>query len=98
VSSVETIVIYDITCDRTRQKVAEACLDYGLVRIQYSAFRGRLNYNRRQELELRLRRLMQDTEGNIQFYPICEKDLRLAKELEFPLDAQARQGARGDRW
>ena len=35
-----TILIYDIPDDRLRSKVADACLEYGLDRIQYSAFLG----------------------------------------------------------
>ncbi len=83
-----TLVIYDIESDRARRKVADACLDYGLLRIQYSAFRGDLNHNRRKELELRVSELLTEKEGNVQFYPICEKDMRLAKELDFPLDGK----------
>jgi len=30
-----TLLIYDIPSDRLRGKVANACLDYGLERIQY---------------------------------------------------------------
>ena len=33
-------LIYDIAHDGVRTKVADACLDYGLQRIQYSAFFG----------------------------------------------------------
>ncbi|MCS6926895.1 MAG: CRISPR-associated endonuclease Cas2, partial [Candidatus Binatia bacterium] len=42
-----TIVLYDIRDDRLRMRVSEACLDYGLERIQYSAFRGQLSRNKR---------------------------------------------------
>jgi hypothetical protein len=38
----QSLLIYDIPDDRARQKVADACLDYGLERIQYSAFLGEL--------------------------------------------------------
>ncbi len=78
----ETLVIYDIVDDVLRNRIAEACKDYGLQRIQYSAFRGHLNHNRREELEQRLRRLLGRKEGNIQIYPICDKDLRLKREIE----------------
>ena len=37
-----TLVIYDIEDDRIRLKISETCLDYGLVRIQFSAFLGTL--------------------------------------------------------
>ena len=36
------LLIYDISHDGVRTKVADACLDYGLERIQYSAFLGSL--------------------------------------------------------
>ena len=47
-------LIYDVEDDRLRARVADICLNYGLERIQFSAFFGRLNRNRRQELALRL--------------------------------------------
>ena len=37
------ILMYDISNDRIRTKVAIACEDYGLDRIQYSAFYGQLS-------------------------------------------------------
>ncbi|HEY2249554.1 MAG TPA: CRISPR-associated endonuclease Cas2 [Planctomycetaceae bacterium] len=49
-----TVVLYDIPHDRTRTKVSNKCLDFGLVRFQYSAFHGRLTRNRREELGLLL--------------------------------------------
>ncbi|MCL4423874.1 MAG: CRISPR-associated endonuclease Cas2 [Firmicutes bacterium] len=78
----QTLVIYDIVDDKYRNRVAEACKDYGLGRIQWSAFLGELNTNRRQELAQRLRRTLGRQEGNIQIYPICDKDLRLRTEID----------------
>ena len=49
---VSLVLIYDIENDRLRTRVADVCLDYGLERIQFSAFFGKLNRNRRQELAL----------------------------------------------
>jgi CRISPR-associated protein Cas2 len=43
-------LIYDITDDRVRGKVADFCLDYGLDRIQYSAFVGQISRNHTREL------------------------------------------------
>lgn len=84
-----TLVIYDIDDDTVRKRVAEACLDTGLERVQYSAFRGDLSHNRRQELRIQISELMRDANGNIQFYVICDKDMRLSKELDYPLDREA---------
>ena len=75
------LLIYDIPHDGTRAKVADACLDYGLARIQYSAFLGELNHNRQQEMLLRVRRIIGKRPARIQVLPMCEKDLRLMKEV-----------------
>ncbi len=77
----QTLVVYDIPSDKLRNRVAETCKDYGLERIQWSAFRGDLNHNRRSELAIRLRRTLGRSEGNIQLYPICDKDLGLHVEI-----------------
>jgi len=76
-----TLVIFDIPDDKTRNKIGNACKDYGLIRIQYSAFLGDINYNRRGELYQRLQRTIGKYEGDIQIYPLCEKDLRLKLEI-----------------
>ncbi|MEW6300108.1 MAG: CRISPR-associated endonuclease Cas2 [Thermodesulfobacteriota bacterium] len=77
-----TIVLYDIRDDRLRTRVSEACLDYGLERIQYSAFQGQLSRNKRQELFLRLRALLEDSAGKILVQPVCEKDVKEAEWVE----------------
>jgi|LSQX01.2.fsa_nt_gb CRISPR-associated protein Cas2 len=76
-----TLVIYDITEDKIRNKVAEVCKDYGLTRIQWSAFLGELSNNHREELYLKLIKTLKDNEGNIQIFPICSKDILLKKEI-----------------
>jgi len=78
----QTLVVYDIPSDKTRNRVAECCKDYGLERIQWSAFRGELSTARRQELALRLRRTIGREEGNIQLFPICDKDIALRIEIQ----------------
>lgn len=68
------LLVYDISDDKTRAKVADACLDYGLDRIQYSAFMGRLNSTHRRELMKKMRRLLGRRPGKIQLFPLCGKD------------------------
>ena len=68
------LVVYDISHDRTRTKIADICLDYGLDRIQYSAFLGILVRTCQEELMLKLKRQLGKRPGNIQLYTICEKD------------------------
>lgn len=77
-----TLVIYDISEDKIRNRVAEVCKDYGLVRTQWSAFFGKINTNRREELHLKLIKTLKDNDGNIQLYPICSKDMSLKKEID----------------
>ncbi len=76
------LVLYDIQVDRIRTKVSEACLDYGLERIQYSAFSGKLTRNKREELWLRLKAILEDYSGKILVQPICEKDCKTAQSIE----------------
>lgn len=85
-----TFVIYDIMNDRLRTRISEACLDFGLVRIQYSAFAGTLNRNKREELFLRLRDELGDGVGKILVQAVCEKDAGqtlLYEKAEPPDDA-----------
>lgn len=76
------MVIYDIPSTKIRNKIAEACMDYGLDRIQWSAFLGDINHNRREELEIRLKKVLGRRAGNIQLFPVCEKDLGLRVIIE----------------
>lgn len=50
------LLLYDIVDDRIRARVADACLDYGLQRIQYSAFCGALASVYQRELMALIRR------------------------------------------
>jgi CRISPR-associated protein Cas2 len=79
-----TLVIYDIEDDKIRLRISETCLDYGLTRIQYSAFLGTLNRNKREELFLRLTSVLDNNPGKIFLQPICDKDVKdvLIKENE----------------
>jgi len=73
---VSTVLIYDIEDDRLRTRVSEICLNYGLARIQFSAFFGKLNRNRRQELALRLTSEVGRQAARIRIIPVCEDDLK----------------------
>ncbi|MGI6379223.1 MAG: CRISPR-associated endonuclease Cas2 [Anaerolineae bacterium] len=68
------ILVYDIGDDRVRARVADVCLDYGLDRIQWSAFVGLLSRNEQEELLLRITDLLEDHAGDIRLFPICARD------------------------
>jgi len=70
------LLIYDIPDDRVRTKVADACLDYGLDRLQFSAFFGDISRNYQEELFQKVTDLLGKKPGNIQLIPICETDWR----------------------
>ncbi|MCL5076339.1 MAG: CRISPR-associated endonuclease Cas2 [Chloroflexi bacterium] len=76
-----SLLIYDIPDDALRNKVADICLDYGLERIQYSAFLGEINHNRQEELLQKIKRKVGKKTANVQLFLICEKDLRLRKTV-----------------
>lgn len=84
----KTLVIYDIQEDKYRLKVANKCKDYGLQRIQYSAFFGELSTNRREELAMTLRKLIGANWGRVHFFPMCDKDLRLMKVIDTGYERQ----------
>ncbi len=70
-----TLLLYDISNDRIRNKVAQICLDYGLGRIQYSAFLGDISSNRQEELWLKCRRQLGQSQGNLQLFILTPQDL-----------------------
>ena len=72
---VSLVLIYDIENDRLRTRIADVCLNYGLERIQFSAFFGKLNRNRRQELALKVQNELGDESGRVRIIPVCEQDL-----------------------
>jgi CRISPR-associated protein Cas2 len=98
---VSVVLIYDIENDRLRTRAADICFDYGLARIQFSAFFGKLNRNRRQELALRLQREIGEEPARIRIIPVCEDDLKDAWVLDqYRVDAEelkAREAAAGPR-
>lgn len=68
------LLIYDIVHDGTRAKVADLCLDYGLDRVQYSAFQGKLRRTHQEELMLKIKQKLGKREGDVRLIPICDKD------------------------
>jgi CRISPR-associated protein Cas2 len=77
----KTILVYDIPHDGTRTKIADFCLDYGLDRIQYSAFQGDLNRTHQEELILKIGERLGKREGKVQLFTICEKDWEQRLEI-----------------
>jgi CRISPR-associated protein Cas2 len=70
----QCVVVYDIPDDGKRTKIADVCLDYGMDRIQYSAFLGSLLPTHQEELMLKISSVLGKLAGNVQLFPVCEKD------------------------
>jgi len=68
-------IIYDITDDKVRSKVATFSKGYGLYRVQKSAFLGDLNKNEIDELAIRCEELISD-EDSVYIFPMCEEDFK----------------------
>ena len=66
----QCLVIYDIPNDRARQKIADACLDYGLQRLQYSAFCGDLTRTHQRALFVEIKRRLGRRSGNVQLFSL----------------------------
>jgi CRISPR-associated protein Cas2 len=75
------LLVYDISHDRTRTKIADFCLDYGLDRIQYSAFLGELARTHQEELMLKIGERLGERAGKVQLFTVCDKDWRQRLEI-----------------
>jgi len=73
----QALVIYDVPDDRLRGKVADLCQNYGLQRIQYSAFMGPITRNRQQELLQKIKRQAGAKPIDVSLFVVCARDLEL---------------------
>ncbi len=80
-SPVLTWIIYDIVKNKTRNKVAKACKEAGLIRVQKSVFLGRIESNRFDELSEICRDLINEEEDSVYLFPFCQEDFRRVKVL-----------------
>ncbi len=88
------MLVYDISHDGTRAKVADFCLDYGLDRIQYSGFLGDLRRTHQEELMLRIEERLGDRPGKVQLFVICKRDW--GQRLEIIREEEGGEGENGE--
>jgi len=69
-----TWVVYDISKNKTRTKVAKRCLDFGLYRVQKSVFLGDLPNNRIEEILLFSREMLDKETDSVYIFPMCRDD------------------------
>jgi len=87
------LVLYDIEEDRIRNRVADVCFDYGLERIQFSAFLGKLTRNHREELQIRLTNEIGSSLARVRVIPVCGEDIRAMYVLDqYRLPEEAARG------
>jgi CRISPR-associated protein Cas2 len=69
-----TWVVYDISKDRTRKKIGDRCLDYGLQRVQKSVYLGEVAPNRVEEIiQFSMDLLNLETDA-VYVFPMCRDD------------------------
>ncbi len=66
----KTLVLYDISSDKERKKIADLCLDYGLERNQKSVYLGELNQWLNTQLVKELRAKIPKSKSSIAVYLI----------------------------
>lgn len=74
-------ILYDIAEDKVRTKIAKACKKFGLIRVQKSAFLGRLKSNRFDELEIIFEELIDAQKDSVYLFPFCQEDFRKVRVL-----------------
>lgn len=90
------LLVYDIQNDKARTKIAEACLDYGLDRIQFSAFLGWLLPTQQEELFLKVKKILGKKSGNIQMFPVCAEDWQKRKVIDRRTEERGEKADGGD--
>ncbi len=76
-----TWIIYDIVNDRSRGRVAKACKNKGLYRVQKSAFLGNINKNQLDELRIMCEDIINKDVDSVYIFPMCEDDFKKVKLL-----------------
>ena len=71
-----TWVLYDISDNKSRLRVAKACQESGLYRVQKSVFLGTVKHNRLDELSMRIEDDIDQETDRVYIFPMCAMDFR----------------------
>ena len=74
-------VVYDITENKVRNKIARICLNKGLYRVQKSVFLGTLNHNERDSLSLECEEIINPDIDSVYIFPMDNKSFKQVKLL-----------------
>lgn len=69
-------VMYDIKEDKARSKIAKACQQSGLYRVQYSVFLGTIESDRKDSLQLQIEELMNQEVDSVYIFPMSKDELK----------------------
>ena len=67
-------IIYDISENRPRTRVAKKCKDAGLYRVQKAVFLGTIERNRLDELTMGIQDQIDEESDKVYIFPMCEQD------------------------
>lgn len=81
-------VVYDITENNTRRKIANLCLDMGLYRVQKSVFLGNLNANERDSLAIECEGIIDLDVDSVYIFPMDNESFRKVKLLGQAFDKE----------
>lgn len=79
-------VMYDIVNDKARNKVAKACKQAGLYRVQYSVFLGKQTPNEKDSLSLYIEELIDLKQDSVYIFPMSKDELQQTKLLGLAFD------------
>jgi CRISPR-associated protein Cas2 len=86
-----TIIAYDVTDDRRRERVSTLLEDYGL-RVNYSVFECELDGKEFGQLQTELARLINEREDRVVLYRLCESCRDRKSTLGLPFQNRGGQG------
>lgn len=81
-------VVYDIQEDKVRNRVARACLNAGIYRVQKSVFLGEMNLNRIDELSLKIKTLINAARDSVYVFPLCQDDFKKVRLIGQAFDKE----------
>ena len=80
-------IIYDICSNKIRNKIGNICKNYGMIRIQKSAFAGEVTKNKIEMLVLQIKELLLGPKDCIFVLPNCNSCFN-SKEIIGELDEE----------
>lgn len=81
-------MVYDVSATPKRTKIAKACKEAGLYRVQKSVFLGNLERSQMESLALECKELMTLEKDSLYMFPMCEDDFKKVKLLGQAFDKE----------